>query len=205
MNEYPEIAMRFARDTARHEMTVLHDDSLYRHLRVAPEESSLFWWDLITWPYNLVVNGSHGSFHFCLVGEDTKDMFVLFRDSRAGGSINPDYWEEKLRAGKAKGWSAGKFRSWLVEEAAALEARYPGTVEAVGRQILNSDEHDIQYEETARYACHQFRHGDVTLRFPDEWDLSFEEFDWQYLWQCHAIVSGIARYDAVRKQAEVAV
>lgn len=28
-----DIAARFARDTAQHEMTVLHDDGLYRHLR----------------------------------------------------------------------------------------------------------------------------------------------------------------------------
>lgn len=196
MNEYAKIATRFQRDTASHEMTVLHDDGMYRHLRFAPKDSSLCWWDLITWPYNLIANGSHGSFHFCRFGPDTQDMLVLFRDSRAGRYINPQYWEEKLRAGKAKGWSESKFRSFLVEEAAALEARYPGTVEAVGKQILNSDEHNTEYEETARWACAQFRHGDVTLRFPDEWELSFEEFDWQYLWQCHAIVRGIHMYDS---------
>lgn len=191
-----DIAARFAGDTAKHQMTVLHDDGLYRHLRFAPESNSLDWWDLITWPYNLIVNGSHDSFHFCRFGPDTRDMFVLFRDSRAGGSINPEYWEEKLRAGKAKGWSEAKFRSFVAEEAAALEVRYPGTVKAVGKQILNSDEHSTEYAETARFACAQFHHGDVTLRFPDEWDLSFEEFDWRYLWQCHAVVDGIRRYDA---------
>lgn len=199
MSEYPEIAARFARETTHHVMEIRHDQGLYRHLRFAPKGSSLYWWDLITWPYNLVVNGSHGSFHFCRFGPDTEDMFVLFRDSRAGKYINPQYWEEKLRAGKAKGWSESKFRSWLVEEAAALEARYPGTVEAVGRQILNSDEHSIEYKETAEFACAQFSHGDVTLRFPNEWDLSFEEFDWQYLWQCHAVVTGVHMYDAARK------
>lgn len=199
MSDYPEIAARFARETAGHEMTVLHDDGLYRHLRFAPEGSSLYWWDLITWPYNLIVNGSHGSFHFCRFGPDTEDMLVLFRDSRAGGSINPQYWEEKLRAGAAKGWSESKFRAWVIEEAADLESRYPGTVEAVGEQILNSDECSTEYAETARWACGQFRHGDVTLPFPDEWDLSFEEFDWRYLWQCHAVVAGIARYDTARQ------
>ncbi|MFE9432410.1 hypothetical protein ACFYNA_15630 [Streptomyces sp. NPDC006640] len=199
MSDYPEIAARFARDTAGHEMVVLHDDGLYRHLRFAPKDSSLCWWDLITWPYNLIVNGSHGSFHFCRFGPDTEDMLVLFRDSRAGRSINPQYWEEKLRAGDAKSWSEAKFRAFLIEEAAELESRYPGTVEAVGKQILNSDEHSIEYRETAQFACSQFRHGDVTLRFPDEWELSFDEFDWKYLWQCHAIVWAIAQYDAASK------
>ncbi|MEV7975350.1 hypothetical protein [Streptomyces sp. NPDC086519] len=199
MTDYAEITARFARETASHEMTVLHDAGLYRHLRFAPAESSLCWWDLVTWPHNLIANGSHGSFHFHRFGPDTIDMFVLFRDSRAGRTINPDYWDEKVRAGGVKSWSQSKFRAWLVEEAAALESRYPGTVEAVGKQILNSDEHNIEYAETARFAVSQFRHGDVTLRFPDEWDLSFEDFDWKYLWQCHAIVAGIAMYDASRK------
>jgi hypothetical protein len=203
MTDYPEIAARFARETTKQQMTVKLDEGLYRHVRFASEGDSLYWWDLITWPYNLIVNGSHGSYHFCRFGPDTEDMFHLFRDSRAGRSINPDYWEEKVRAGKVKDWSEKKFRAWLVEEAAALEARYPGTVEAVGRQILNSNEHNTEYEETARYACANFSHGDVRLRFPDEWDLTFDEFHWQYLWQCHAIVTGIAQYDAARKAVAV--
>ncbi|GHH58103.1 hypothetical protein [Streptomyces candidus] len=203
MTDYPDIAARFARDTADHRMTVLHDDGLYRHLRFAPLDNSLYWWDLLTWPYNLIVNGSHDSFHFCRFGPDTEDMLVFFRSGiwRDGSQhINPGYWGEKVRAGEFKSWSEPKFRAWVTEEAAALEARYPGTVEAVGRQILHSDEHSTEYEETARFACNQFRFGEVTLRFPDNWDLSFEDFDWRYLWQCHATVAGIAQYDAARKQ-----
>jgi hypothetical protein len=197
VTDYPEIKARFERETAGHQMTVLHDDGLYRHLRFAAD--SLYWWDLVTWPYNLIVNGSHGSYHFCRFGEDTKDMLVLFRSGiwRDGSHhINPGYWQEKVRAGEVKSWSEQKFRAWLVEESAALEDRYPGTVEAVGTQILHSDEHTTEYEETARYAVSQFSHGDVRLRFPDELELSFDDFDWQYLWQCHAVVAGTATYDA---------
>lgn len=198
-----QIAERFTRETASHQITVLRDDGLYRHLRFSDEAKSLNWWDLITWPYNLIVNGSHGSHHFCRFGPDTKDMFALFRSGiwRDGSQhINPGYWAEKARAGKVKSWSEQKFRTWLVDEAASLESRHPGTVEAVGKQILHSDEHNTEYEETARYAVAQFSHGDVRLRFPDEWELSFEDFDWQYLWQCHAAVAGIAQYDT-RKAA----
>jgi hypothetical protein len=199
MTDYPEIAARFARETTNQQIEVKLDQGLYRHVRFASSEDSLYWWDLITWPYNLIVNGSHGSYHFCRFGPDTEDMFHLFRDSRTGKNINPGYWQEKVRAGRVKDWSEQKFRAWLVEEAAALEARHPGTVEAVGKQILHSDEYSTEYEETARYAVANFSHGDVRFRFPDEWELSFDDFHWQYLWQCHAIVRGIALYDAARK------
>src|SRR5947208_10170763 len=45
MTEDP--AIRFARDTAKHEMTVAHNDGLYRHLKFRnTEHSYLYWFDL---------------------------------------------------------------------------------------------------------------------------------------------------------------
>ena len=35
MTDYPEIAARFAKDTAEHQLLILKDDGLYRHLRFA--------------------------------------------------------------------------------------------------------------------------------------------------------------------------
>lgn len=98
MTDYPEIAARFARDTAKHEMTVLHDDGLYRHLRfMNPAHGSIGAFELITWPYNLVVK-SGWTFHFDI--DATEDMFDLFRRTALTGQINPGYWQEKVRAGR---------------------------------------------------------------------------------------------------------
>jgi hypothetical protein len=98
MSDYPEIAARFARDTARHEMTVLHDDGLYRHLRFSnPEHGSIGAFELITWPYNLVAK-TGWVFHFDI--DATEDMFDLFRRTSFAGQINPGYWSEKVRAGR---------------------------------------------------------------------------------------------------------
>ncbi|MEU1133542.1 hypothetical protein ABZ383_27420 [Streptomyces sp. NPDC005900] len=105
MTDYPEIAARFARDTAKHEMTVLHDDGLYRHLRFAqPGHGSIGAFELITWPYNLVVKAGW-VFHFDI--DATPDMFDLFRRTALTGQINPGYWSEKVRAGRdeAEGFS----------------------------------------------------------------------------------------------------
>src|SRR3954466_1726422 len=77
--------------TRPHEVTVLHDDGLYRHLRFRSPDHSAYWFDLITVPGCLIFRGDGDSFVF----SRTEDMFGFFRSSREG-SINPTYWSEKL-------------------------------------------------------------------------------------------------------------
>lgn len=99
MTDYPEIAARFT----GHTMTVLHEAGLYRHLRFeGVGQSTLgryprYPFELITWPYNLVVK-SGWTFHFDI--DATPDMFDLFRKTAFSGGINPGYWSEKVRAGR---------------------------------------------------------------------------------------------------------
>ena len=40
------------------------------------------------------------------------------------------------------------------------------------------------------------------FRFHDIYEWKFRDFDWSYLWACHAIVWGIARYDEAKQAAE---
>lgn len=185
-------AERFQHDTAKHEMTTRHEDGLYRHLRFKHPETGEYWFDLVTWPFNLVVNGDMGSFHFCRVGSDTEDMFRLFRDSRAGARINPGYWAEKLRSGRsdAEEYSEAKFREVIagqIEGDRVLSA-------LVKTEIFDSE--DIAYEEGARNLLEYFRHEG--FRFTDIWEFNFNDWTAQYLWCCHAVVGGIALYDAAK-------
>jgi hypothetical protein len=196
MSNYPEAARRFARETRGHEMTVLHDDGLYRHLVFANPAGGFYRFDLITWPHNLFVRGDGFSFGFSIY--PTKDIFDVFRGSSSGG-INPGYWQEKVTAGKVQDWSEDLFRTWVIGEAAKGGSRHPGLVEAVGKQILHSDEHSLEYRGTAEYAVASFRHGDYRLHFPNDWEKDFEDFSWEYLFACHAILFGIRQYDAARQ------
>jgi hypothetical protein len=193
MTNYPESAARFARETRNHTLTVRHDDGLYRHLVLADPSGGFYRFDLLTWPHNVFLRGDGFSFGFSIY--PTKDIFDMFRGSRSGG-INPSYWQEKVTAGKVRAWSEDLFRAWVLDEAAKNESRHPGAVEAVGKQILHSDEHSIEYQGTAEYALAQFRHGDFRLRFPNDWEKDFEDYSWEFLFACHAVLFGIAKYDA---------
>ncbi|TQF04791.1 hypothetical protein E6W39_24395 [Kitasatospora acidiphila] len=193
-----DAAARFARDTAKHQLTVLHEDGLYRHLRFAnPQYGGLYRYDLITWPNGMTIRGDGPTFVFST--HPLADLFSMFRGTSRDG-INPGYWQEKVNAGQVKAWSEAKFREWLTVTAKASEERHPGLVAAVTEQILDSDEHSLEYEDGARTAVAWFDHDDYDLGFPAKWETDFDDWSWEYLWACHAIVWGIAAYDRASAQ-----
>ena len=49
-SKLPAARERFQADVARHGMTVLRDDGLYRHLRFRRPDCSAYWFDLLTAP-----------------------------------------------------------------------------------------------------------------------------------------------------------
>jgi hypothetical protein len=237
-----EIAKRFAGDTAGHRMIVLHDDGLYRHIRfknyVLCNDAeyrpgySCYWFDLITWPGSLTINGDCGTFTFSRI----TDMFEFFR-SRYG--INPQYWAEKLRAPEpsgAKKYSPDLFRRQVAEEVTEAAEDYPGLAAAIEEQFYGTwAEWNTEYEDGARRALDEFKFAPEgmpcpackadgvvailvperpfsdTLKCPegcgttvepfhfvDTWEWDLQDYDWWFLWCCHAIQWGIAMYDASR-------
>ena len=254
------IAERFTRETASHRMIVFHDDGLYRHIRfqhhVLCNDAevrlgySSYWFDLITWPGALTINGDCGTYTFA---RDT-DMFVFFRRHRTlrgdGFEINPQYWAEKLRAPEpagAKKYSEDVFRQQVVDY--VTEAiRYGDAPRGIGKAVRDEifgpfAKWSIVYEEGAREALAEFAYGDTWttvctcgdstdglvyeaaldwrtqhrsqrgtghfadlkqiegFRFTDTWEWDLTDFDWQYLWCCHAIQWGIAQYDISKAAA----
>lgn len=201
-----EIFTRFLRETADHVMTIAHDDGLYRHLKFRHTGkcySGYYWFDLITVPGALIFQGDGDSYVFSRM----PDMFEFFRSPV--GQINPHYWGEKLtsrRRDEAKSYDEDLFRQQVSEAVAeAMESGdLPGLADAVRRDVFEDGE--IHYEQGARQALEDFKfYLDESDRYdynkrPDfvfvdtyEWDL--KTWDWWFLWACHAIVWGIAKYD----------
>lgn len=193
MTEYPEAAARFARDTAQHRMTVLHDDGLYRHLRFMARRSSEFWFDIVTWPGSLAIRGDIDGHMFSRL----PDMFEFFRADRRWG-INPRYWAEKTEGGirSVQQYSEALFRQLVVEyfvESARWDGVPAGTGKAIRTWILNGDLSD---ERHARNVLEDFAHRE--FEFADVWEWDFHDYTPSFLWVCHAIVWGIAQYDRIR-------
>lgn len=238
-----ESAERYARETADHVTTVLHDDGLYRHVRVKHPDHGFYRFELITWPGSLTVRGDYGdAFTFTR----DQDMFEFFRRS---DGINPHYWSQKIDSGRdgARAYSEEAFKQQVWAEVREYAKDHKGLAKAVQEEIF--DEGAESHEDSAREALRHFRFGEVYRgwctcgkRMPqttdtekvavewsreheasegkhlafaqtypafqfsdvDEWD--FQKYHWQFLWACHAIVDGIAKYDTAKaEQAETAV
>lgn len=238
------IAERFARETAKHRMTVLHDDGLYRHLRFTQMHlcndaewrttNGFYWFDLITWPGSLTINGDCGTYTFSRI----TDMFGFFR-SRYG--INPQYWAEKVQGEtRVQSYSEDKFRQQVKQDAANAEEEYPGLSAAIEERFYGVlAEWDTTHEDSARRALDEFKYvpegalcpvcsddGErvVLIRkpaysdtltcpqgcgtklepfaFTDTWEWDLTDWDWTFLWCCHAIQWGIGQHDAKKAAAE---
>lgn len=128
--EEREMVERFPRDIANHQLTVLRDDGLYRHLRCAPPGHSTWWFEIVTWPGSLAIRGDMGGAYLF---SRTTDMFEFFRGHRGnltGYPINPSYWAEKLPdSGRSvRVYSEGVFRARLDEALTDYDKAYPDLV-----------------------------------------------------------------------------
>lgn len=214
--EERRIAEQFPRDVENHVLTVLHDDGLYRHLRCAQEEHSWnFWFEVVTWPGSLAIRGDMGG---GWIFSRTTDMFQFFR-SRAGMPyrINPGYWAEKLpdHGRSVRVHSETVYRARLDEALAEYEEEYPELLakhqrdyaglrwpEApmtpdAARQLVKDYEDDdrLRFEDGARELNSELERAGVV---DETWEWTFTDYDWPFLWACHAIVWAIDQYDQAK-------
>ena len=204
MTAYPATAARFAAETSGHEMTVLFDQGLDRHLRFESPDGSGYRFDLHTSPNRLMFHGAVGTYVFSVW--PTEDMFQLFRESSVGEQPNFGYWREKLAAWgePAIQFSNELFDAKVAEELAKAEEFFPG-VTAAWREMTEGflAEYSTDSEETAREALAAFEYlpegqwGEAwRFRYTSEWQLN--DYDWRYLWACHAGLWGANQYCAAK-------
>jgi hypothetical protein len=223
------VASMFAIDTADHKLTILHDDGLYRHIRMARPGTSIARYELVTWPGHLAVGGDIDGYVFAR----TEDMFTFFR----GKHINPGYWAEKITDGRERAkrysedmliavvkdriadfeesyperlaWHTARMEEW---EAAGPDGRYPYASKGVrhpgslwspeeAREALADAESDgsTMSEEGARELLEHLEGHGV---ISDASEINLSDWDFHYLYCLHAIVAGIRAYDAAKVPAQ---
>lgn len=207
MSDYEKWAEnQFNTDTEQHQMTVTHDDGVYRHLRFQRPGFWLYHYEITTWPGHLTITGDMGTFTFARVD----DMFTFFNEPR----INPGYWAEKLRATDTMGghiaFSEEKFRALVLGEVDAYIAHHKDRDALDGRweRLRRDVEHDVlseSYSEDAAMAAVRdfYDHSGSGRGFKfseDLWDWDVTEYRFQFLWCLHAIRWGVQTYYAERRK-----
>ena len=181
---------RFAKDVADHQMTVLMDIGVYRHLMFKKPDRSEHWFEIVTTPGMLVIRGDMETWVFSRI----PDMFNFFRGK--DGEINADYWQEKLLAGRSdsENFDSDYFKEGLLEW--VDQSDFDDIVKRdMTEDVCNYFDWDDS-EEGIRRQVMDYSHDEAGYFFQDSWEISGKVFDYHYLWCCHAIVWAINRYDA---------
>lgn len=185
------VAARFPNDVAAHELTVLHDGGLYRHLRFAQPGTTNLSFSIVTWPGRLCFCGDMGTFVF----QRIEDMLEFFRHD----APNLGYWAEKCVAQDREGVREYDAELLLAKARELADAATDELDEAARAEFLDELLDQLgaaESEQDARQRLAEFEsHG---ISFSDTWELSFEQFTYRFAWCCHALVWAIKVYDAKR-------
>ncbi len=204
------ITEQFIKDIDRHEMTVIRDDGVNRHIRFKRQGTMCMHFDLITWPGYLCYTGDMGTYVF----QRLHDMFQFFRRDEGERQYRIDYryWAEKVEASdKGDGlerFSPDKFRAnvrdWFEQRTEDAE-EWP---EEVKEELWQRIKDEVLYalddtgEQGAYAAMRDFDHN--KRWFFQDWESSSREYTHRFLWCCHALAWAINTYDSVKQSAEVA-
>lgn len=205
------VKARFEKCVEQHDIVIERAAGVFRSVLFRSPDSGIHAFRLVTWPGALCISGDVGTFVF----ERIDDMFEFFRDR----PVNSHYWHEKCVAAAyphgCERFSADRARESVLTKLGVTEVEAgdvefdefanteelwamdePERAKQLGRRFLEmdggaSDAEDFwwslrQFEDTYRDFVR-----DLTS------ELQTQEFTHQYLWCLHAIVWGIARYDAV--------
>lgn len=162
----------FKKYAAEHQLTVLHNDGLYRHLRMAKPGTRIWSWDIITWPGTIAIRGDIGDGYMF---SRLEDMFDFMHGNEAP-NIDFRYWHEKLNVGSRSGrvFSREVFLDSL--KTMLAEREIPDA-----ESIYQSAEDSVTaHEDTAFYWLD-------SQDLPDSYDINMHDWDFQFLLACYAI------------------
>ncbi|SEI45436.1 hypothetical protein SAMN04487917_101379 [Arthrobacter sp. yr096] len=201
-NDYhPEVLQRFNSDIEDHEMTILLDQDVYRHLRFKKPGTGMYYFDIITSPWLLTIRGDMGTYVF----SREHDMFPWFNS----GYVNADYWAQKLQAidkqGGLREHSENLFKDHIIQDFWERRLDYePKKVSAIWGEI-REEILGRWVDRSTGLDCFRLMDDFESngFRYSEAYEHSFDKLTFHYLWCCHAILSGIQHYNAAKAAADV--
>lgn len=204
---------RFKRDIAQHEMHVIRDEGLHRHLRFKKPGTYAMHFDLITWPGYLCYTGDMGTYVF----RRLDDMFQFFRKepNRPEFRIDLSYWAEKLEA-TDKGQGVQEFCPQKFERAVKTDViswirdNRDRTTRAERRELWDDVMDSVINADGDRdglrkqIAAHDFSHrvnAKLSFHFQDFWDHTVTRYTYRFVWCCCALQWAVGQYDGRKAEA----
>jgi hypothetical protein len=188
---------QFERDVREHKMIVIRADGVNRHLRFKKPDSSTYWFDIITWPGALCIDGDCGTYVF----KRLDDMFQFFRSKRGG--INAGYWHEKVVAQCRTDGIEEFDQNAFVRHAVEVYRDYwrergEWADQLEGFKELRMDVLDADNECRMYAALNAFEWKG--FRFHDTFEWRAKRYTLRYIWNLYAIVWGIQQFDTAQPQ-----
>jgi len=186
---------RFLADIKSHEMLVLQDDGLRRHLRFKRPTTSTMYFDIVTWKGNLCYTGDMGTFVFTRID----DMLEFFRGER----INPQYWQEKCIASESSRNSGGvrEFNCDVFHESVREHIKDYWELEVTPEDLQEALDGEVFCHHDNGYAAYlalsEFKHGEHTFECCEM--PTGEVFSYRFIWCCRALVWAIQKYDEAKQ------
>lgn len=209
---YDQIKEWFDEEILEHQMNILHDEGVYRHIRFNKPGDSTHLFNLTTFPNHLCISGDMGTFVFSRV----EDMFRFFRNER--DVINPSYWGEKLQSISTYGGYEKFNKDVFNEEVEQWFADYRENFDDekladkiwadIKEKVIDREGDDSFGWEDMRSAIDYVYIDDddsdirVENIFQDFWEHSCTRYEQNYIWCLWAIVHGIKMYDELKSEVQ---
>lgn len=194
----------FCKNTAKHSLSVIKDDGLHRHLRMSENGTSMWHWDIVTWPGHLAIVGDIADGFTFRRAADMIDFFTIPQYSQnyySDGSpcIDFRYWAQKLGDGSrhaAEEYSPEAFVQYVRDEIDNDE--FGDDLDESTREMLiaeASDNRDTIYTASEWLARHEGIHNGL---FSDYWEADFNRYTFQFVLACYAIEHTVREWNKLK-------
>lgn len=192
---------QFLKDMRNHKLTILKDDGIYRHIRLAGPHTSTHFFEIMTFPNYLTYVGDMGSYTFSRV----EDMFRFFRMDSNGLNPNYGYWAEKCIAesvfgGGIREFSIERFKECVIAD--TLEYLERGDISELNEEELSEISHLLDAEDEWEAITEIREHDSEIIPLTDFFENRLTKGTYYYQWCCCAIQWAIEEYDKAKEQEE---
>lgn len=177
------------KNTSDHEVTVAHEDGLYRHIRFGAPGSHMWSASVMTWPGYLATTGDIGAGFTFTRTDDMLEFFYTSPSSRRADfgapMIDFRYWAEKVQGSNSRNLSEYSEREFLlrVKEFLEDEAEYNGITGDEADRLMTEATSHADNETSAR----AFLDDHDSVFGTDTWEWDFTEYDFGFILACYSI------------------